>query len=268
MSFWPPWKRGPQLPPAPPLRPEIGVVCNDITTDDIISLELLHVRHARITLYPNTEEEAFRRDLQALDAAHITPLIVFNWANIELDHMIEDAGRLAQAFRGRTWQILNEPDADMPAVRYGACLRDVATAMRRADPSAKVYTAGFSNSASLDYIRIALFAGANFADALCVHAYAPDNIPLVNAIHDRVELVRRLGWERKVVLSEFGHNSKYPDDLDYVAALKAIPSSWTAYYYALRCNPAHEADKGLLSFDTRAARPIHSTTREFIQGKI
>ncbi len=91
---------------------------------------------------------------------------------------------------GMTLQIDNEPDVQSPAVspeQYGQTFRSTMEAMRHTLPSSiPIVTAGFSNSATVDWIERALVAGASDADAVCFHVYGDD---LVEAFTARLTAV-------------------------------------------------------------------------------
>lgn len=149
---------------------------------------------------------------------------------------------------GMTLQIDNEPDVQSPAVspeQYGQTFRSTMQAMRQTLPSSiPIVTAGFSNSASEDWIHRALVAGAADADAICFHVYGDD---LVQAFTARLATVTAAmaaaGCTKPLWITEVGYSaasaspSRNPTaqaaQLKALLALPALRAVARVYIYAL-----------------------------------
>ncbi len=149
---------------------------------------------------------------------------------------------------GMTLQIDDEPDRQSPAVspeQYGQTFRSTMEAMRHTLPSSiPIVTAGFSTSATENWIARALMAGASDADAVCFHVYGDD---LVEAFTARLTAVTAAmaaaGCTKPLWITEIGYNAagasptRNPTaqaaQLKALLALPALRAVARVYIYAL-----------------------------------
>jgi hypothetical protein len=121
----------------------------------------------------------------------------------------------------RAWQVWNEPNlpAYWPtgpdAAEYVRLLDEVARAVKRADPSASVVSAGLGESRRGipfgDYVRAMLDAGASEAlDVFALHAYAPDSTGSVAAAESTRAMLDELGSDAPIWITEIGWASGGP----------------------------------------------------------
>jgi hypothetical protein len=150
----------------------------------------------------------------------------------------------------RVWEVWNEPNIapfwDVPnPAQYGALLSRTRTALRKADPSARVLFGGLAYPSSLSATRIEpnaflrdtiLAVGANRFDALALHNYRPDAVRAVDTfIAGTVETLKTYGGtsqgvpRHQVWINEFGRPTN-PDDpntaTDERASSEAVQRTW------------------------------------------
>jgi hypothetical protein len=132
----------------------------------------------------------------------------------------------------RVWEVWNEPNLapywDTPnAAEYGALLSTTRSALRRADPTARVLFGGLAYPSSTSTTRLEPNAflrdtiqavGSNKFDALALHNYRPDPVRAVDTfLAGTVQTLKTYGgatWQgaprHQVWVTEFGR----PTDLD------------------------------------------------------
>jgi hypothetical protein len=171
------WYRAKHASPAVPLAPSpvVGLVVHEGTPADLNRLlSIGKAPRVRTTDYG--------------DAISYSRLQAFGGNLIPTLTIIPLAGQPRYLAVTSDLQLGNEPDTTtITPEQYGAAFRANRAALRVTAPSStKIVTAGFSNSASLDWITRALRAGAKDADAICFHVYGDD---LVQALAARLAVL-------------------------------------------------------------------------------
>jgi hypothetical protein len=132
----------------------------------------------------------------------------------------------------RVWEVWNEPNIapywDRPSpAEYGALLRATRTALRQADPGARVLFGGLAYPSTLSATRLEpnaflrdtiLAVGPNRFDALALHNYRPDAARAVDTfLAGTVETLKTYGGTRngapwqQVWVNEFGRPTNLDD---------------------------------------------------------
>ena len=97
--------------------------------------------------------------------------------------------------RVRTWEIMNEPNIHgYDAPRYFAVLKSAYTAIKRADPTAKVATGGFAGIPAEMLEELYALGAARYFDIMNVHLYATHDIRYApeGNFDARLEALRKL----------------------------------------------------------------------------
>jgi len=145
----------------------IGICVDEATAGDLAALRSLEYR-GRLPLvrtFNHGDPASAERILTLADEGF--PLLV----------TIPFGKGLGPVVPGMTIQIDHEPDAQSPAVspeQYGGTFRSTVQFMRKRLPSSiPIVTAGFSATASVNWIARALSAGGCDADAVCFNILSP-----------------------------------------------------------------------------------------------
>jgi hypothetical protein len=122
----------------------------------------------------------------------------------------------------RSWQVWNEPNLPAywggtpKAVEYTALLREVGSAIKKAEPDAEVVTGGIPNSKLgipfTDYVKAMFRAGAKGTfDALAIHPYSKTEDGVLLAVADARRLLDSLdAKDTELWVTEFGWASGGP----------------------------------------------------------
>ena len=97
--------------------------------------------------------------------------------------------------RVRTWEIMNEPNIHgYDAPRYFAVLKSAYTAIKRADPTAKVATGGFAGIPVEMLDKLYVLGASRYFDIMNVHLYATHDIRYApeGNFDARLEALRKL----------------------------------------------------------------------------
>jgi len=171
----------------------------------------------------------------------------------------------AKQFPGLSWQILNEMDAEdawsngwlrardksytqrRRGELYGELLAPVYDAIKKADPTAKVVTAGIAGEPTQFYAGLASRARGKY-DAVAVHIYGS---PLIVPFRDKSIAMREVLGNTPLWCTETGFNT--PDDAEQARQIGSILADNDAnrrydrlYLYALMSDFAHGDNYGLV----------------------
>jgi hypothetical protein len=171
----------------------------------------------------------------------------------------------AKQFPGLTWQILNEMDLEdawsngwfrakdktlsqrRRGEMYGDLIGPVFDAVKKADPTAKVVTAGIAGEPTAFYAGLATRAPRKF-DAMCVHVYGS---PLALPFREKSIAMRDVLGRTPLCCTEAGFNTS--DDAEQTRQLSAIISDNDAnrrydrlYLHAFTSDFAHGDHYGIV----------------------
>lgn len=243
----------------------IGIVVNHDTDGDLGRLRTL-ARPNRLPLVRTTnlgDPESAQRVL-ALSAEDYPVLV-----------MVPFGKGFGPVGAGMALQIDDEPDIQSPAVspeHYGETFRSTMQAMRKTLPSSiPIVTAGFSNTATADWIQRALVAGAGDADAICFHIAGDDlaaaftvRLDVAQAAMAAADCTKPL-WitsARRESAQGFRRQGEQLRDFLKLPALRAVER---IYIHALSTDPASGDFSGICDHDlSRTPRPAFDVVRKAI----
>lgn len=200
-------------------RSIVGVGTHKLDEQSLSRLEVLGVRHARVTIYWDQWESdpglarrvaadvdrALDRGMELLVVVHGQPRR-FTYANrnAAFEAYAAFMSRLARRFpRVAAWQLWNEMDVEsftdlfgardqvpmrMRGRIYGSMLAKAYPAIKRANPDALVVTGGLASAPEQGFLEGLLSSGAPF-DVLAIHTYG---FPVRLAVELKAEAVRAI----------------------------------------------------------------------------
>lgn len=245
-----------------PLGPGwLGLVVNDATPEDLLRLHALAKpnRMPLVRTTNNGDHDSGQRVMRL--AAEDFPLLV----------TLPFGKGFGPIGPGMALQIDDEPDRQSPSVspeHYGGLFRSTMQAMRQSLPSAiPIVTAGFSSTASVEWIARALRAGAGDADAICFHVDGEDlaeafprRLAVLMAALEVVGCSDKPLWVTKVGYTSARGHAAQAAQIGALLKLKSL-RRWCARVYVSSlvtdfANVLAAGDDGLCAHDfTRTPRP-------------